>query len=314
MVAADCGRSVLGCHPVSELIDLVSLQLMDVPKITSFLDEVPLLRTLLMGFLTRDVGSGGALLSEGAVFGTPATGPLDAIVYRSRAGLTIPVLRAQHLEPEPAAAMWAALSPTGPLVVLGAEGHIAPLIAAARPTHEVAFDLVQHVMERDGVPVTAMGAGASPLQLRLAAPADLKDVVSLVADHQREEVGLDLDRSLSGGLARRLRDRIDRRWCVLGFLAGQPVVHVAASVCSREGAQLEAIYTVPTVRGQGYAAQALARLGDELAGQGAQRVSLVVSTGNEAASRLYTRLGLTIRGCVRFVRLVPRGASPVDTR
>ncbi|MBT9560362.1 MAG: GNAT family N-acetyltransferase [Myxococcales bacterium] len=278
----------------------------------TLLGEAPLLRALVAGFLHRDAGRGEALLADGAIVGTPEVGPLHAIAYRSSAGLVIPVAVAQRLDPADADACLTALAPTGPLVLLGAEDHVGSLVTAAYVSHTVAFDLVQQVMERDGA-LQANATASSPLHLRLAHPADLEHVVRLVADHQHEELGLEVDRSLSGGLARRLRDRIARRWCVLGFLGGEPVTHVAASVCSPEGAQLEAIYTVPSARGHGYAATALQSLTGELAEQGARRFSLVVAPGNEAACRLYTRLGLTIRGRVRFVRLVPRGAGPTRT-
>jgi ribosomal protein S18 acetylase RimI-like enzyme len=306
MVAAQCGRSVPGCHLMTASTPWRRLVASERPGIMALLDEVPLLRTLVAGFLHRDVGRGDTLLADGAIVAAPAAGPLGAIAYRSAAGLVIPVGRA--LGPADAAACLTALAATGPLVLLGAAEHVGPLIAAASESHSVAFDLTQQVMEREGL-LGAPLAATTSLQVRLAQPADLERVVALVADHQREELGLELDRSLSGGLARRLRERIERRWCVLGYLGDEPVTHVAASVCSPAGAQLEAVYTVPTARGYGYAATALATLGSELAGQGAPRLTLVVAPGNEAACRLYTRLGLTIRGHVRFVRLVPRGAG-----
>jgi ribosomal protein S18 acetylase RimI-like enzyme len=86
------------------------------------------------------------------------------------------------------------------------------------------------------------------------------------------------------------------REIVLGLFDGEVLVGVAGlrfdpRAKRRHRGEIWGVYVRPEHRGQGHAAGLLRALIEAAAERGAERVTLIVSEGNVAAMRLYTRLG-----------------------
>lgn len=91
---------------------------------------------------------------------------------------------------------------------------------------------------------------------------------------------------------RHIRHRIAHGRSFLWYDEGRRLIFKAdLSAHSRHGAQISGVYTLPSMRGQGIATRGIYDLCEHLFEQGLALITLYVNAHNEAAKRVYTRVG-----------------------
>lgn len=173
---------------------------------------------------------------------------------------------------------------SGALMLLGEERAVSELWAAA------ARRLPPPREDRPGQPVYALEEPPEPGDsgLRAAVLSDLEALLPRVAAAHEEELGTTIpDREL------RLRTRAQieegRSWVWLED--GAVLFKAEASAWTPQAVQLSQVWTDPRVRGRGYAQRALRDLIRILLAE-VPCVTLFVRTDNDAAIRLYDRVGM----------------------
>ena len=172
-------------------------------------------------------------------------------------------------------------------MLIGEQGAVSELWEAARP------QLSEPREDRPGQPVYAIETPpvAGGTGLRAATAADLELLVPACAAAHEVELGVDPLRRDPDGFRWRTRSQIEdgRSWVweeggVIRFKA-------EASAWTPAAVQLQQVWTDPAARGRGYAAAALRDL-LRLLLERVPRVCLFVRAENEAAIRLYDRVGM----------------------
>lgn len=142
----------------------------------------------------------------------------------------------------------------------------------------------------------AVDAGAARLvaplphaRVRPAESHDLEELVVAARASLREEGRPDPFDGDPAGFRRWVRGRLSRARVVEH--AGRVAFVGYADVRRPEGWLLQGVYTRPDARRQGFAALGVSHLCREAFAEGAEHVQLAVVEGNEAAERLYARLG-----------------------
>jgi GNAT superfamily N-acetyltransferase len=137
----------------------------------------------------------------------------------------------------------------------------------------------------------AAGLVAPPphVRVRPAEPGDLEELVVAARASLREEGRPDPFDGDPPGFRRWVRGRLPRARVVEH--AGRVVSVGYADVRREQGWLLQGVYTRPDARRQGFATVGVSDLCRTAFAEGAKHVQLAVVEGNEAAERLYARLG-----------------------
>ncbi len=235
------------------------------------------------------------LTHDGVFYGTPTAGPLKAIVYVTAGGLCVPFSREQWHMRALAARLRGKVSPrllVGPRDCADAfwEALHVPMQPRINRPHRL-YTLVEGQLLVEG-----------HRDVRPAGPLDLEQSVDFAARMQAEELGVD-PRAVD---ARRFRRRIFRLISEeLFFILPVDSVHgfqASASSFCVEGTQVEAVYTPRHLRGHGYATMGLAGM-CRLLLMRFPLVTLHVNEQNEAAVKLYERLGFQHSTAFRLISL-----------
>ncbi len=127
--------------------------------------------------------------------------------------------------------------------------------------------------------------------LRAARVDDLELLLPVCAAAHREELGIDPLERDPDGFRWRTRAQIDEGRSWLWEERGAILFKAEASAWTPRAVQLQQVWTDPSARGRGYASRALADL-LRLLLRRAPAVCLFVRAENEAAIRLYERVGM----------------------
>ena len=170
-------------------------------------------------------------------------------------------------------------------------------VSRRRP-HRVWVDRFEtcYALESDGAVPVACPAGS---RARTACEADLEPLVFAARESLREEDRPDPFAGDTRGFRRWVRGRMPRARVVES--EGQVRFVGYADVQRREGWLLQGIYTWRESRRRGLAAAGTSALCGEAFASGADHVQLAVVDGNDAAHRLYERLGFKPFGRVRTI-------------
>ncbi len=139
----------------------------------------------------------------------------------------------------------------------------------------------------------------TPGATRRARPEDLDDLVVAARESLREEQRPDPYVSNAAGFRRWVAGRSGHARVVEA--EGRVVFVGYADVQRPDGWLIQGVYTWPEARRRGYATQGVAALCREAFETGADHVQLAVVDGNEAATRLYERLGFKVFGRLRTI-------------
>jgi RimJ/RimL family protein N-acetyltransferase len=256
----------------------------------AYLDRSPLLNLVLADLVLR--------IGEPSV-GAPAPEVLGA--WRGRelaglAGLAPSVVFDAAAEREVLEAFFPYLARIGSGLVKSTEEVVGPLQAwLASEGRRVLLDRIEigFALESDEARLALPGPGQ---HVRSAAPADLDALVEAARQSLIEENRPDPTDSDAIGFRRWVRGRV-RRAVVVEQDAKLAFVGYADVQCPR-GWLLQGVFTWPEYRRRGLAAAGVSELCRRAFANGSTHVQLAVIEGNEAAERLYERLGFR-----RFARL-----------
>jgi ribosomal protein S18 acetylase RimI-like enzyme len=272
---------------------LIQLRARDRQRLVTFLKLDVESNIFLFSVLHRTRHHSPALSVDGNFYGAPAEGPFRAIAYVTRTGLCVPfapvpddayglaIHLRRHYQPrllvgpiEAVDRMWAGLRQTNKPRLLR--------------THRL-YSLRESDLLVDGHP-----------DVRSALPRDLEMACEYAALMQLEELGLDPRLVDDARFRRRMATLISRgqhyvlpAGDVFGFQAS------AGSVCD-EGAQVEAVYTPPRLRGRGFATAGLAGMARALLTQH-PCVTLHVNEENIRAIKVYDRVGFKAGRSFRLI-------------
>ena len=181
-------------------------------------------------------------------------------------------------------------------MIIGDEEAVAELWGAAR-----------HVMprpreDRPGQPVYALDEAPEPGSsgLRAATLSDLDLLVPACALTHQEELGVDPLRRDPAGFRRRTAAQIEEGRSWLWVEGGTILFKAEASAWTASAVQLQQVWVDPEARRQGNATRGLSDL-CRLLLEETPTVCLFVRPENEAALRLYEKIGMRREGSYRSV-------------
>ena len=176
---------------------------------------------------------------------------------------------------------------SGARMLIGEEGAVADLWAAARPRLPSARE------DRPGQPVFVIDEPpeAGDSRMRAATPDDLPLLLPRAAAAHREELGIDPIQRDADGFRLRTRMQIDEGRSWLWAEDGVVLFKAEASAWTRSAIQLAQVWSDPEARGNGYAQRGLRDLIRLLLAE-VPVVTLFVRTDNDRAIRLYERVGM----------------------
>lgn len=172
-------------------------------------------------------------------------------------------------------------------MLIGEERAVGDLWAAARAILPEARE------DRPGQPVYVIDEAPEPgdTGLRAATAADLPLLLPRAAAAHREELGIDPLERDPDGFRMRTRIQIEEGRSWLWEEEGVVLFKVEASAWTPAAVQLAQVWTDPEARGCGHAQRGLRDL-IRLLLERVSVVTLFVRTDNEAAIRLYERVGM----------------------
>ena len=267
----------------------------DRERLITFLRQNPTTNMFLLSVLERTEGSPVRLSDEGAFWGEERSGVLRAVVYTTTGGLCVP------FAPDPADAVLIArdlrlsFRPrllVGPRVETDALWNQFQLRANARLFR-------RHRLYRLGASDLCV---AGHPDVRLALPRDLELAADFAARMQSEELGLDPKHIDHERFRQRIARLISNDQFYILPVGDTHGFQASASAQCVEGAQVEAVYVPPALRGRGYGAQGLAGMCSMLL-ERFPLVTLHVNEENHAAIRLYERLGFVADAPFRLISL-----------
>jgi uncharacterized protein len=195
---------------------------------------------------------------------------------------------------ERASAFAAATARAGARMIIGEEGAVTDLWAAARA------DLSSPREDRPGQPVFAIERPPDPARsgLREATKHDFDLLLPAAAATHEGEIGVDPMLTDAEGFRRRTRQQIDERRSWVWIEDGRILFKAEASAWTPHAVQLQQVWVDPEVRNLGYGRRGLRDL-IRLLLQRAPRVCLFVRADNPAAIRLYEAVGMERVGFYR---------------
>ncbi|MFN2569937.1 MAG: GNAT family N-acetyltransferase [Candidatus Dormibacteria bacterium] len=165
--------------------------------------------------------------------------------------------------------------------------------------HEVARPRRDPEEVRDPQPLLALRRGQcghlTRVPVRRGTRADLDALTLAAAAMHREEMGVDPLLVDAAGWRARMTSLIDRGWSYVWMEGGEVIFKVELSAWTPEAVQLQGVYTAHGRRHQGVGTAGMASVCADIFRE-VPLCSLYVNAYNEAALRLYSRLGFEPAG------------------
>lgn len=266
----------------------------DRTELQAFLRRDAPVNLFLLGVLER-AGAVGPLPDDGTFHALRGKEGLRAVAYTTPGGLAV----AYAPNPDDAAALGADLRAGGrvrPRLLVGPRGPTDALWRGLGPKLKPRLwrDHRLYIIRPGQLLVRGDPAA------RVATPRDLEAAIDSSASMQSEELGLD-PRSLDGDRFRRRVARLVAEEAIWILPAGGlHTFQASASTHCADGAQIEAVYTPPFLRGKGWATRGLSRMCECLL-EKHPLLALHVNEDNREAVRLYLRLGFVAAAPFRLI-------------
>jgi len=248
----------------------------DTAPLRALLDSEPLQNV----YMRSELRIGG--LGTGQWWGLGAPGRLRAAMIGG------PLVTPWIPDLEDAERMADALSRQQPThMVVGPREQVLALHAARRPQPRLRE-------RRDPQPFLVLHGGrlaAAPApRVRQGTPRDLERLTVAAADMHREEMGVDPLAVDPGGWRTRMSTLIQRGWSWVWTEGDTILFKAELSAWTPEAAQIQGVYTAPSMRGRGVATAGLAAVCRDVLAQ-VPACTLYVNHYNLAARAVYRRLG-----------------------
>ena len=274
---------------------MIELKPSDKERLITFLRSNVETNIFLLAVLDRSEPGQARLAHDARFYATEHGGNLTSVLYVTNGGLCVAYAPEPSVVRELAVALKASLRPrllVGPRAETDVVWEALGSQASARlyRRHRLYWLRAEHlsVQGHPGV--------------RFASARDLDRAAHFAACMQSEELGLDprqVDQT-------RFRHRVSRLIANEQFyilpLGDTHAFQASASAQCVEGAQVEAVYVPPNLRGRGWARQGLAGMCESLLTR-FPLVTLHVNEENHAAVRLYERLGFVAGPPFRLISL-----------
>jgi len=274
---------------------VIELKPEDKERLIAFLRTNIETNIFLLSVLDSSEPGRAKLVPDASFYAAERSGTLAALIYVTSGGLCVPYA------PNP--------SDLKPLVRSLRTSLRPRLLVGPRAETDVVWNALNNpasarLFRRHRLYVLRTGqlaSGGHP-GVRLAAARDLDRAAHFAACMQSEELGLDPRQVDQNRFRHRVARLIANEQFYVLPLGDTNAFQASASAQCVEGAQVEAVYVPPTLRGRGWGRQGLAGMCEALLTR-FPMVTLHVNEENHSAVRLYERLGFVADAPFRLISL-----------
>ncbi len=272
---------------------MIELKPGDKERLIAFLRSNIETNIFLLAVLDRSEPGRPQLATDARFYALERSGEVAAVLYMTNGGLCVPYAT------DPAdmkSLVRAVKSRLRPRLLVGPRAATdAVWDALDRPSSARLFRRHRLYVIRPGQLTVSGHAG-----VRLATARDLDRSANFAACMQSEELGLDPRQVDQTRFRHRVARLISNEQFYILPIGDTHAFQASASAQCVEGAQVEAVYVPPNLRGRGWATQGLAGMCEGLFTR-FPLVTLHVNEDNHAAVRLYERLGFTADAAFRLI-------------